>query len=148
MMLALITSTRLTLEPKPAGVSGIRAKLSLPFGHARDLAEIQLCPGGLFCPRLSQPARSRNGSGRRQQEHARWQQSWRHRPTAVVENGLLTSTAQWKVIFHIGHNQPEHETERCVGSLSHGVERVKGFHQHQQYPRRRVHFRRPSSWRN
>ena len=49
----------------------------LPFGHAADLAEIQLCPGRLFCARLPQPARSRKRSRRREQEHARWQQSWR-----------------------------------------------------------------------
>jgi len=121
----------------------IRAELSAPSARRRVLAEIQLCPGRLFCPRLPQPRECCNGSRRRHIRDARWEQPWRHRRTAVVRtrspdiNGTVENHLT-SVVTNPARNRT------TLGSLSNGVNALR-ISSTPTISRRRVHCRRPPS---
>src|SRR5258705_9098046 len=110
----------------------MRAELSAPFGRAGgDLAEIQVCPGRLFCPRLSQPARSRNGSTARK-EHARWKGLRPKGSTAVVRKRSPNINCPVEGHLHFRDYQQDDETSRRFGRLSGKLERAVRFHKYNQ----------------
>src|SRR5439155_25739484 len=101
------------------------------FGQARHLAEIQVCPGRVFCPRLPKPERSRNRLGRLQQKYAGWEQSRFSRATTVVKTGSPGLDCAVENHLHFRDHQSDYEVSRRLGWVSNGVEWAEELYQYE-----------------